>query len=256
MSSTEHIPASWLVYSGYHNDVASITNVDPAWHDDPAQRRGFPVFLCVSIRPANEQPTATLSFLKKNKLESTCKQMRKLVAKIARAQLIAERTNGYHVEQFYYGPHEGDAQKLTDALPKKNNAVLVNLRIQNDPLWTQYDQGLYPDQIQQQIIQNKIYSQKMAASGDHIQSPRRVNHYLSFPNQDSRRDFVSAIHREGYVVHEEFYTPDDEFSHGICVRNMTAIDYASINACTTLLIQIASKYHGHYDFWDCPIIRI
>ena len=41
----------------------------------------------------------------------------------------------------------------------------------------------------------------------------------------------------------------------MCVRHVGSIDKRTIDGYTNKVVRIAEQFGGHYDYWDCQIMR-
>ncbi len=243
----------WFDYPWIHHGLPSKTSVAQIWHFEPERKRTLPVFIRISFIPNGILPDATPSILMKNKLNRTVASTTKNAKESARAELVAKRYYGCAVEHFYYAPHEGDAKAFLQTLQDKKITITNELAI--DPTWNYYETQLFPTMLQYQSVQNRIQIEKMQKSGDKIEAPRRINHYLSFPNQEMRSQFMLLLRSQSYAIKDEFYQPDQPLPHGLCIRNIGPIDYASFDSYMQTLIPMTESCKGEYQYWDCPIVR-
>ena len=245
--------SAWFTYPWKHQNLPSITTMDRSWHDHPERKTILPFLICATLLPKGKWPSAHVSRLNQIMLNHLAKSFQKTVSKTARAELIGERHYGCAIEHYYYGPHEGDAFALFDVIHKR--ADQIKLKVSHDPTWNFYENQIYPSMAQFQCVQNEIITEQKAKKGDQLLAPRRISHYITFPNQNTRNQFIWAARDLGYAFSDEFYSPDSHFPHGICIRNMGAIDLDSVNQYTNALIPLIESYGGAYEYWDCPIIR-
>ena len=246
-------PSSWFTYTWQHHQLPSITTVNRSWHDRPKSKTILPFFIRVTLLPKGRWPSAHISRLNQIWLENLAKSLKERVLKTARAEYIGDRRYGCAIEQYYYGPHEGDALSLSKTIQK--HADQIKIEVSRDPEWAFYENQIYPSTAQFQCVQNEMMTKQKAKNGDSLISPRRISHYITFPNQNMRNQFIWAVRDLGYAFSDEFYSPDSHFPHGICIRNMGSADLDSINQYTNALIPLIESFHGAYEYWDCPIIR-
>lgn len=160
-------------------------------------------------------------------------------------------------EFYFYGP-DGDSlqdvvKRALDGFPEYR----WEAGAQNDPQWEHYLTVLYPADEERQMIENRRVLDALTNQGDTLDVPRQVDHWIHFPSQRRRKQFVKAVKALGYRVESES-GPEDagDKGHpfGIHIARTDHVDYQSINSVTLELFRLAREHEGDYDGWETAVM--
>jgi uncharacterized protein (TIGR01619 family) len=125
-----------------------------------------------------------------------------------------------------------------------------------DPEWDIYFDLLHPGGLDMQVIQNRRVVDRLTSSGDDLSQPRDVDHWLYFPSEHCRDQFVAQVESEGFRV-ERFASdkPDAEFGYGLRLVRSDRVNLEAIDPLAIDLFIRAEACGGEYDGWGCPVIH-
>lgn len=240
----------WLTYEWKFEGISSVTRVDPRFMNDRDARADYSLLMRLTISPINisRRPSAFDTW----RIDRAA-QKASAAAGRSSVSLVGTRSLANALEMYFYGNVEDALHNI--ASEGKRSGLKIDYIIWNEPFWETYERDLYPSPAQIQTINNGEITQKLAQHGDDMVSTRRINHYCSFLSEVNRIGFEAEALKAGFALDSSFYSPESDYPHCCCVRNMTSVDKPSIDAATTKLIAIVSKFDGRYDYWDCPIMR-
>ncbi|MGG1629569.1 DUF695 domain-containing protein [Rossellomorea sp. NRS-1567] len=165
-------------------------------------------------------------------------------------------TDGIRDLIFYSNQKEQDA--LVDAAERFSQPAGYEVevfRIEEDEPWEFYYDILYPNQYQQQHMGNRHVVERLEESGDTLQVPRKVDHWVYFDHPKSMKRFTKAIKKEGFSIESETGHPNEEGKYVLTISRVDLVDLPSINEVTDLLVEISETYDGEYDGWETLVIE-
>ncbi len=123
---------------------------------------------------------------------------------------------------------------------------------QEDAEWGYYEDFLMPDAERWQWIMDRRVVQQLEKSGDVLETPRPVDHFIGFPDADRRESFLAAAREKGFraevgVTHESGENP---FSAQLIRSDPVTLEH--IHDVVMELIELAEEYDGDYDGWGAP----
>src|SRR5688572_33023734 len=161
------------------------------------------------------------------------------------AQMVGRITGAGRREFYFYseepGPLDEAVRTAMNSFPGYEHECGSTLQ----PDWDQYLRLLYPSNSNLQRMFNRRVLQELAGRGDAHETPRKVDHWLEFPDEAARaacRDTLMAI---DFMLEDEYLgeEPDDELAHKLVVSRTDSVDSHTINGVTLELARLAQE-HG------------
>ena len=120
--------------------------------------------------------------------------------------------------------------------------------------WNQYLNVLYPSQDQMESIQNRKVLDVMSREGDIHSEVREVSHWLYFPSEPTRIDFMAAALAAGYPSYPEppSSKPDDR-PFGVVIQRTQSVEQKQIDTTVRELRALADPFDGDYDGWEAQV---
>jgi uncharacterized protein (TIGR01619 family) len=125
-------------------------------------------------------------------------------------------------------------------------------QIEEDDNWEFYFDFLYPNPYQLQHMGNRQVVEHLEDSGDTLEIPRKVEHWLYFESAKMMKRFAKAVKKEGFALENE---TQEEGKYILTISRVDVVDFQSINEVTDLLVEIAEQYEGEYDGWETVVIK-
>lgn len=100
---------------------------------------------------------------------------------------------------------------------------------------------------------NSDVLKQLKKQGDKLKVARDVNHYAYFPNAKSRDGFAKEAKVLGYEI-ESTSKVDGSLPYEIVISKIEKVDKESIDKITFALLDLALKYGGDYDGWECLLV--
>lgn len=239
---------NWDAYLQQTEDGPVGFFVDLAAEGPQASR---PVVCRVSVRLLNPSEHG---FASRHEDEVLFQLEDRLEAKLAeqcRAQYVGRATSGGVRVFFYYMPKsvkpESAIRECFRAFPNYREAV----NSEPDPSWAHYLEFLFPDPASMQCIVNRRVLQKLTDNGDPLTQPRRVDHWLYFPDRESAERFLAQPALAGFQT-EGLMESDDEWK--LQIYRTDLVDQDSIDDLTIELCDLAEDEGGRYDGWETELL--
>ncbi|PPA69741.1 DUF695 domain-containing protein [Jeotgalibacillus proteolyticus] len=127
--------------------------------------------------------------------------------------------------------------------------------IEEEEPWAFYFTFLYPDPYQLQHMGNWQIVEMLEESGDSLDDPRHVDHWIYFEDKKMMKRFSKAIKKEGFEVEEEALEEEENVRYRLQISRTDLVDIDSINEITDFLVETAEKFEGDYDGWETMVIE-
>jgi uncharacterized protein (TIGR01619 family) len=121
--------------------------------------------------------------------------------------------------------------------------------IHDEPGWDTYLEFLYPDPANMLEIQNRRALRRLEDLGDDLESPRAIEHWLSFASAEGRECFWREVEVMSFLRDTGAEEKRDEEGFRICLRREDAP--ADVDDISLDLLALASEHGGTYDGWSC-----
>jgi hypothetical protein len=178
-------------------------------------------------------------------------------AVIARARSLAItyvgrlRTRGIW-ETVLYGP-VGHVDALRTLARELAGDRTIDARSVLDASWSYYRELLLPDAERLQWMDDRRMVQILSELGDHLATPRRVDHRLAFATVASRDAVISAVTSLGFTPDRTEDRTDGELPHCAHVHRVDPIELDHIHDVVMVLADAATLQGGRYERWEAGI---
>lgn len=130
-----------------------------------------------------------------------------------------------------------------------------DIHVRTDPEWEMYFELLFPDRERLQWMRNRRFCEALAAEGDPLVFPRRIDHYAYFATESDRAAFVEAIKADEYEIEKlAFDEEEGDLAYQVQFYRTDNIELDSIHEVTMKLVVLAAKHDGMYDDWETSIL--
>jgi uncharacterized protein (TIGR01619 family) len=153
---------------------------------------------------------------------------------------------------FYGGTQEGFHDAVASALAEFEG-YRFDVGKQEDSLWEQYLNVLYPSPEDSERIKNRDVLDVLENQGDVSTVTREVRHWIYFASEESRALFREAVVQAGFRNVSESHTTGD-LSFEIVVARSQPVDQKCIDETTIELVRLAQRFDGDYDGWETQVI--
>ncbi len=171
-----------------------------------------------------------------------------------RAILCGRITTQGRREFYFYGEtKDGFPEAVATALADFSG-YKFDTGEQEDSLWEQYLNVLYPTPEQFERIKNSEVLEVLAEHGDAAGVSREVQHWMYFKTEQARALFKDDVIKAGYKIVFESHLEKEEMPFGITVMRAQPVEQNLIDATVSELVQLAEQFDGEYDGWETQVI--
>jgi len=161
-------------------------------------------------------------------------------------------TQGRREFYFYAETREGFGEAVAGALAGFEG-YKFDLGDQEDELWEQYLNVLYPSAEEVERIKNRELLEVLIEQGDVLTAARDVQHWIYFLSEQSRSSFREAVVKAGFRIVSES-RPEDDMPFGISVARRQPVEQGLIDATVIELVKLSQRFEGDYDGWETPVV--
>ena len=125
----------------------------------------------------------------------------------------------------------------------------------NDPQWKEYWDTLYPNGVEIHQILNRIVIEQLKESGDTLEKPREIDHWVYFGEENEQKAFIEKIKSLGFKILSAKYNEENN-PESRYVLNFSREDHIEhIEKIIFDLIELSLQFNGYYDGWGCNVIK-
>lgn len=163
--------------------------------------------------------------------------------------------NGRRDFYFYSNDTSGCRGYLTqvfNAFPSYRWSLLVK----PDPELSNYLNVLYPSQRELERIRNRRMADVLQDKGDLLTAPRKVQHFIFFKTESTRKDFLRQVQDIGFEIDnagKEIGVQDLPYS--LIISRVDKVDPNNMDKVSLLLWELALRYGAKYDGWETFVVR-
>ena len=161
-------------------------------------------------------------------------------------------TDGRREFYFYGETKEGLGAAVRTALADFRE-YKFDIGSQQDSLWEQYLNVLYPSAQDLERIKNSDLLEVLAEHGDVPGAARDVQRWMYFPTEESRALFRREASNAGFKVESESHLDGDR-PFGISVIRRQSVEKELIDATVIELLRLVERFQGEYDGWETPVV--
>lgn len=156
-------------------------------------------------------------------------------------------------ELYFYGETRAEFSKAVARVMSDFEGYRFDIGEQEDSLWEQYLNVLYPSAEDLERIKNRDLLDVLEQKGDVLTAARDVEHWMYFASDAARSSFKKAALEAGFRIASESRR-DGGLPFGISVVRTQAVEEALIDATVLELLHLTQRFQGEYDGWETPLI--
>jgi len=170
-----------------------------------------------------------------------------------RAILCGRITTEGRREFYFYGETPDHFSATVTTALADFEGYKFDIGEQEDSLWEQYLNVLYPSAEDLERIKNRDLLDVLEEKGDVLSAAREVQHWTYFRSEASRASFRNAAVEAGFSIVSESRAKGD-LPFGISVVRTQPVEQALIDATVIELLRLTQRFQGEYDGWETPVI--
>lgn len=174
------------------------------------------------------------------------------VSRNLRARYVGRVTTQGHREHFYYAATTDGLEEAAHAALLKFPEYPATVLLQEDRHWRVYLDRLYPDELDLVLIRTRELIERLASQGVDLSQARPLEHFLHFPSEESRLQFLEQIENEGFEPQElELEESGDvEMPYGLYLVRHDRCDHLFLDGLVTDLFLRSQDCGGVYIGWQ------
>ncbi|WKA55711.1 DUF695 domain-containing protein [Planococcus shixiaomingii] len=155
-------------------------------------------------------------------------------------------------DMFFYSLHEDEEALalLANKLYFLADYEIEVFKLDETRSWDFYFEFLYPDSFQFQRMGNHDVLETLEMSGDSLEAPRKVEHFILFKDKKMMKQFAKTIQYEGFTIEDGSFEKDGEGNYIVYISRVDFVTYNAIDELTDLLLEISAQFQGEYDGWE------
>ncbi len=154
----------------------------------------------------------------------------------------------------WYAPEEAAPDETIRQVMNRFPHVQYELETKPDPHWNQY-QSLLPTAAEYQVFLDDQLLHRLREAGDRAEVPRNVEHWIYFPDAESRQRFSQRVQELGFQVKSQQDEAENHLPFELVVQHAISMEPARVHETTLRLLTLAEKCGGRYDGWETTIQR-
>ena len=175
------------------------------------------------------------------------------VSRSCRALPCGRITTEGRREFYFYGETKDGFREAVAVALIDFDGYRFDVGEQEDSLWEQYLNVLYPSPVDLQRIANMDLLDALEGKGDVLTVPREVQHWMYFPSEPSRALFRDAATAAGFRIVSESESKG-QLPFCISVARTQSIEQRSIDRTVIELLNLSQRFDGEYDGWETPVV--
>jgi hypothetical protein len=246
----------WDFYFARVNGAVSSIFVDLGIRPDvPLEKRPWLLWVFVELQSPSADGLSTQE--ESPTLHAIGEALNAMIAPTCGAQLVGRITGAGRREFYFYAEEPGPLDEAVGNAMKAFAAYQPECGSTLQPDWEQYIELLYPSESNLQRMFNRRVLESLEERGDVHETPRRVDHWLEFPDtaaRDACRETLVAIE---FKLEGEFQSDEagDDMPHTLVVSRVDSVDSHTINGITLELARLADQHGGRYEGWESPVTQ-
>lgn len=164
-----------------------------------------------------------------------------------KAKYVGSRVvDGWSELYFYANDSKGIDALVSDTLKPAN--YIYESNVVRDAKWDFHYKNLAPNELEQCHIQSEKIIFLLQEEGDNLETPRVVEHYVSFETPTQKNKFINTLQLEGFSFKDEISS--EEFENGIALVKTHAVTSKEVQKVVNELFEAIKKEHGYYEGWS------
>lgn len=221
--------------------------------DAPVEKRPWLLWVFVTLKAPNAEGLSTNE--EAPTLQAMGEALDANISATCGAQMVGRITGAGRREFYFYAEEPGPLDEAVRTAMNSFGGYEYECNSTLQPDWDQYLRLLYPSESNLQRMFNRRVLQELAERGDSHETPRKVDHWLEFPDEATRgacRDTLVAI---DFQVEDEYFDEDegDDLPHTLVASRVDSVDSHTINGITLELARVAGENGGRYAGWECQV---
>ena len=168
-----------------------------------------------------------------------------------KAKYVGSRVvDGWNEIYFY-----ADDSKLLNITVTKilsNSGYIYESSVVKDTKWDFHYKHLIPSELELAHIQSEKIIFLLEEEGDVLETPRVVEHYISFQTPTQKNKFINTLQLDGFSFKDEISSED--FEHGVALIKEHKVTREEVTKVVEELFEAVKKEQGYYEGWSTVLV--
>ncbi|MEO1451204.1 MAG: DUF695 domain-containing protein [Bacteroidota bacterium] len=167
---------------------------------------------------------------------------------------VARQTTGGQRVFYYYCRASIDYRNVIAEVMSQFDPYQWSCHAYTDGDWNHFRTHLYPTNYGLQSIMNRRLMDKLRQEGDDLTQAREVEHFVYFPSEKARENFLTEALQQGYAI-VELSDPqaDAPLPYGAVISRVEKLDREEMDTAVGWLLEAAEQLEGLYDGWGTGV---
>lgn len=248
------IPESWAIYFSRIEDKPASIRLNLALNDIAPVKD----YRCLIVFTVNMCAPSENGFPTREEFETLNNIEDETAAAIEGKEAIIAavvKSNGLFDTYIYVRSAKGYEELLSKVM-KAHPEYSFTTEVTEDNDWKTYFDFLYPNDYEMQTIQNQKVIANLQQHGDNSEKEREVDHWLYFPAEDNREQFIRKVEAMGYkVLSKTISEGNKDYPYQLNISRQDNTEWSNVNEYVWELVTLAGDNGGIYDGWGCIIVK-
>ena len=164
-----------------------------------------------------------------------------------KAKYVGSRVvEGWSELYFYADDSKGLDTVVKNILQPAN--YIYESNVVRDAKWDFHYRNLAPSELELCHMQSEKIIFLLQEEGDNLETPRTVEHYVSFTTPTQKNRFINSLDIEGFSFKDEISS--EEFEHGVALVKTHAVTSEEVKKVVNELFEAIKKEQGYYEGWS------
>jgi hypothetical protein len=154
-------------------------------------------------------------------------------------------------EIYFYSQESKSLESTVSKILQPSNYVFES-SVVRDTKWDFHHKNLIPSELEQCNIESEKIIFMLEEEGDTLETPRPVEHYLSFELPTQKNRFINTLDLEGYTLKDEISS--EEFENGIALVKEHEVTSQRVQEEVALVFEAVKKCQGYYEGWSTTLV--
>ncbi len=159
--------------------------------------------------------------------------------------------DGWSELYFYAEDSKGLDSEVAKILKPAN--YVYESSVVRDSKWDFHYKNLNPSALELAHIQSEKIIYLLEEEGDTLETPRIVEHYISFDTPTQKERFVNGLTQESFTFKDEISS--EEFENGIALSKEHAVTREAVTKVVEELFEMMKDGHGYYEGWSTTLVE-
>jgi len=164
-----------------------------------------------------------------------------------KAKYVGSRVVDGWSELYFYAANSKGLDSVVKSVLQPANYVYES-NVVRDAKWDFHYRNLAPTELELCHIQSEKIIFLLKEEGDTLDTPRVVEHYVSFETPTQKNKFINSLDLEGFSFKDEISS--DEFEHGVALVKTHAVTSEEVQKVVNELFEAIKKEQGYYEGWS------